>query len=223
MIDTAIFLCDVTGIMAEPWAEAGVRCFCVDVQHSIRRDRIVGNIHFVWGDVRTWRPPEDSRIIFAAAFTPCTHQAVSGSRDFERKGGYMLRDGLEMFEAAGQAMAWSGAPNMRENPVGVLSSIPHIGKPDHYFHPWEYAGWCEDDNYTKKTCIWAGNGFVMPPKRPAPWLGPPDDRIHKAAPSDDRADIRSATPRGFSRATFHANYRGAKIRTLPPCPVPLPT
>lgn len=36
-----ISLCDVTGVMAEPWAEAGYDCYCVDVQHSIRRDRTV--------------------------------------------------------------------------------------------------------------------------------------------------------------------------------------
>lgn len=195
--------------MARPWAEAGVECWCVDVQHSIRADRVEGNIHFVWGDVRTWAPPEGRRILFGAAFTPCTHVAGSGARDWRKKGGYMLRDALEMFEAARQVLAWSGAPYMLENSVGVLSSIPHIGKPGHYFDPSDYAGLCEEDNYTKKTCIWSGNGFVMPPPVPAPWLGAPDDRIHKATPGDDRANFRSATPMGFSRAVFMANHREA--------------
>jgi hypothetical protein len=36
-------------------------------------------------------------------------------------------------------------------------------------------------------------------------LGAPDDRIHKAPPGDDRANFRSATPRGFSRALYIAN------------------
>lgn len=205
MRDCAVFLCDVSGIMARPWAEAGVECWCVDIQHSIRRDRREGNINFVWGDVRTWAPPPGRRVIFGAAFTPCTHQSGSGARDFAKKGGYMLPDGLEMFEAGRQALRWSGAPYCCENPVGVLSSIPHIGKPDHYFHPHQFTGWCREDNYTKKTCLWTGNGFVMPPEHRDPMLGDPDDRIHKAPPTDDRADIRSATPLGFSRATFHAN------------------
>ena len=204
-IPAAIFLCDLTGNMARPWAEAGIRCYCVDVQHGIRRDRVDGNIHYVWGDVRTWRPPADVRPIFGAAFTPCTDVAVSGARDFERKGGYRLRDALEMFEAARQCFEWAGIPYMLENSVGIFSSIPHIGKPHFYFHPHEYAGWCEQDNYTKKTCVWAGNGFVMPPKCPAPWLGKPDDRILKATPSDDRGNVRSATPTGFARAVFEAN------------------
>jgi hypothetical protein len=218
LTEIAVFLCDLTGIAARPWAEAGVTCYCVDIQHSIRRDRVEGNIHFVWGDVRTWRPPTGSKVIFGAAFTPCTHVTVADARDFVKKGGYMLRDGLEMFEAGRQALSWSGAPNYSENPVGVLSSIPHIGKPDFYFDPSDYAGWCEDDNYTKKTCLWTGNGFVMPPKRPAPWLGEPDKRIWNAAPSDDRANIRSATPLGFSKAVFAANaplkYRQASLEEM---------
>jgi len=208
MSNAAIFLCDLTGNMARPWAEAGIECYCVDTQHSIRRDRADGLIHFVWGDARSWRPPDGVRPVFVAAFPPCTHVAGSGARDFEKKAPIMLRDALETFEACRQAAAWSGAPYMIENPVGVLSGIPHIGKPDHYFHPWEYAGWEPGDHYTKKTCLWTGNGFVMPPKRPALHLAdvPPDNRIHFASPSDDRADIRSATPMGFARAVFEANH-----------------
>jgi hypothetical protein len=33
----------------------------------------------------------------------------------------------------------------------------------------------------------------------------PSDRIHKCAPGPDRANIRSATPRGFAQAVFEAN------------------
>lgn len=212
MKEIAVFLCSLTGNAAEPWAEAGYECFCVDTAHSMRAPRTEGRIHYVWGDVRSWRPPEGTRVIFGAAFTPCTHVAGSGARDWPTKGGFMLRDALEMFEAARQALAWSGAPYFLENSTGFLSSVPHIGRPDHYFHPWEYAGLCHDDNYTKKTCIWGGNGFVMPAPCPAPELGPPDDRIHKAPPSEDRADFRSATPRGFMRAVFKANRPDAMAR-----------
>ena len=35
----------------------------------------------------------------------------------------------------------------------------------------------------------------------------PDDRIHKAPPGADRANFRSATPRGFARAVFEANHK----------------
>lgn len=201
-----ISLCDITGTMVRPWADAGFRCWCVDVQHSIRRDRTEGNINFVWGDARTWRPPVGARIVFVAAFPPCTHLAVSGARDFEKKGGQMLRDALEIFEACRQAAAWSGAPFCIENPVGVLSNIPHIGKPDIYFDPHEFAGYADDPDaeaYTKKTCLWIGNGFRIPERREVPpVLG---SMMHRLPPSDDRADLRSATPQGFARAVFHAN------------------
>lgn len=201
----AIFLCDYTGIMARHWAEAGFACYCVDIQHSIRRDRVEGNIHYVWGDVRTWCPPRGCWPIFVAAFPFCTHDAVSGARDFKRKGGMMLRDSLEVFEACRQAGAWSRAPYMLEHPVTMLSSIPHIGLPDYYFDPCDYGGYPggEGDTYTKKTCLWAGNGFVMPePRRIDPVEG---SRMHKLPPSEDRANLRSATPPGFSRAVFEAN------------------
>lgn len=204
-----VSLCDLTGNFVRPWAEAGYECYCVDIEHSIRRDREervgAGVIRYVWGDVRSWAPPSGRSVAFGAAWTPCTHVAGSGARDFVKKRSYMLRDALEMFEAGRQVLSWSGAPSFSENPVGVLSSVPHIGKPDFYFDPSDYAALCEDDNYTKKTCIWAYNGFQMPEKAPAPWLGEPDDRIHKAPPSDGRADFRSATPMGFSRAVFNAN------------------
>jgi hypothetical protein len=205
MIDAAVFLCDLTGNAAKPWAEAGIECFCVDTQHLIRKPRKEGNINFVWGDVRCWTVPAGYRPIFGAAFTPCTDVAGCGARDFARKGGYLLRDALEMFEAARQCFEWAHIPYMLENSVGFLSSVPHIGKPNHYFHPWEYAGWEARDNYTKKTCIWSGGGFVMPPIYPNRDLGKPDNRIHFASPGDERANFRSATPMGFARAVFHAN------------------
>jgi hypothetical protein len=202
-----ISLCDYSGSMVKPWADAGYECWCFDIQHSIRVPRQEGNIHYVWGDARTVRRPTDKDIAIVFAFPPCTHVASSGARDFATKGGQMLRDALETFEACRQAASWTGAPYMLENPVGVLSSIPHIGKPDFYFHPWEYTGYCADDNYTKKTGVWTGNGFIMPMRFIAEGLGKPDDRIHKAPPSDDRGDVRSVTPAGFARAVFHANHK----------------
>lgn len=203
----AVFLCDESGVMAEPWAAEGIECFCVDVEHSIRRDRKVGNINFVWGDCRSWRPPEGCRIIFGAAFPPCTHVAVSGARDFIKKGGVMLRDALDTFEACRQALAWSGAPYCVENPRGVLASIPHIGRPQHRFDPCDYAGYADDpasESYTKETCLWVGNGFVMPEARPEiPVLG---SKMHLLPPTADRASIRSKTPQGFARAVKIANF-----------------
>lgn len=209
MTPAMISLCDVSGVMAEPWAAAGYDCYCVDVQHSIRRDKVKeiggGRIHFVWGDARSWMPPEGVRPIFVAAFPPCTHVAGSGARDWKKKGQFMLTDALQLFTCCYAHAKWSGAPFMVENPRGALSN--HMGAPDHRFDPCDYAGYLEDplpEAYTKDTNLWVGNGFVMPePKRVVPILG---SKMHLLPPSDDRADERSQTPRGFAYATFKANH-----------------
>lgn len=100
----------------------------------------------------------------------------------------------------------SRAPWMLENPVSRLSSLWR--KPDHAFHPCDFAGYVEGlDAYTKKTCLWTGGGFVMPPTmRVEPSEG---SRMHLMPPSEDRANLRSATPEGFARAVFLANRSAA--------------
>ena len=204
--NAAIFLCDKTGNMAQPWAEAGFECWCVDIQHSIRRERVekagLGLIHFVWGDARTWCPPAgiQATLAFLAAFPPCTHVAVADARDFRIKGTAMLRDSLELFSACEHAARWSGVPYIIENPVGKFSD--HMGKPDFIFQPWEYG-----DLWTKKTCLWTGGGFVMP--RPIYDTQPEgvEPLIWKMSPGADRADKRSETPMGFARAVFAANSK----------------
>lgn len=211
VIDTAIFLCSRTGIIAQPWSDAGIPCICVDTSHSIRRaPRKEGLITYLWGDVRTWVPPKGVRPIFVGAFPPCTHVANSGARDFRLKRCMMLRDALETFEACRLAASWSGAPYFVEQPQTYLASIPHIGEADHVFDPYEYTSWHKGDNYTKRTCVWVGNGFVMPPSDIARGLGKPDDRIHKRAATrvGDVDSDRSDTPIGFARAVFAYNRPG---------------
>lgn len=193
--------------MAEPWAEAGIECFCVDLEHSIRRDRKVGLINFVWGDCRSWTPPCNRKIIFGGAFPPCTHTANSGARDFAKKRGMLMRDALETYESCRLALGWSGAPHFIEQPRGILSSIPHIGKPDFEFDPADYAYLADDPSteaYTKATCLRVGGGFVMPPKnRIDAILG---SKMHLLPPSADREAERSKTPQGFARAVFKSNH-----------------
>jgi hypothetical protein len=204
MPPVVVSLCDRTGNMGRPWAEAGWEVWCIDIQHSIRREREEacgrGKLRFVWGDVRTWSPPAElnGRISMVFAFPPCTHVAVSGARDFLTKGTAMLRDSLEMFAACEHAARWAGVPYMIENPVGKFSD--HMGKPNHTFQPWQYG-----DLWTKKTCLWIGNGFVMP--EPVHTVQPEGVRaaVWLMAPSEDRADKRSETPMGFARAVFQAN------------------
>lgn len=206
MSRVVLSLCDRTGVMVQPWLDAGYEAITVDLQDAGTRPP--ERMHYV-ADVRTWRYPllyGKPAIVFA--FPPCTHLAVSGARWFKGKGMGALIEALSIVDACREICESSGTPWMIENPVSTLAT--YWRKPDHTFHPWQYAGFELGDNYTKKTCLWTGNGFVMPPANVHPELTNPDDRIHKAPPSDERADFRSATPAGFARAVFQANAPEAR-------------
>jgi hypothetical protein len=198
----AIFLFSRTAVMAEPWAQAGVDCYCIDIQLPKGEERD-GHIIRVGADIHRWTPPLGREIVFAAAFPPCTHLAVSGARWFRGKGLWALADSIALFARAADICEATGAPYLIENPVSTISS--YWRKPDHSFHPWHFAAYAPEDNYTKQTCLWTGGGFVMPAARPDTSLGQPDNRIHFASPGDERADFRSVTPAGFARAVFEAN------------------
>ena len=202
-------LCDITGNFAKPWLDAGYECLLIDPQHQ--KTDLSGKIKTVsnvidsqesWAAIRQFF----DRIAFVAAFPPCTDLAVSGARWFEEK---RKRDPAFQFKA--MEVVWQcrdiaemlGVPYFIENPRSVISTFWR--SPDHTFHPFNYTFYWPEDNYTKLTCLWAGCGFIMPGRLELLSLPRPDDRIHKAAPSPDRANFRSATPRGFSRAVFLSN------------------
>lgn len=205
MNQTVISLCDRTGNMVQPWLDAGYQAITVDLQSPPdrphpRRSHLVSDVRRV-----TMFDFAGDHIAAIFAFPPCTNLAVSGARWFQSKGMGALIEALEIVEACRKLCEGSGAPYMIENPVSTLST--YWRKPDHIFHPWQYTAHEPADNYTKKTCLWTGNGFVMPPPHVEAGLGAPDDRIHKAPPSEERGNIRSATPMGFARAVFEANAR----------------
>jgi len=227
--------------MVKPWIEAGYDAILVDPQHAadtvIEGREFFGEPGKPgakrWGNVRTLPfvidAPETYAAIRAAmlthnvvmvcGFPPCTDLAVSGAKHFVRKatdkkwehykGKHFQAQATRVVEQCHVIGQLTGAPWIVENPVSVLASIWR--KPDHYFHPYEYTAYEREDNYTKKTSIWCGGGFVMPAPAtlPADELGEPDDRIHKASPGPERENFRSATPMGFARAVFAANRRPA--------------
>lgn len=198
-------LFDKSGVMVKPWLEAGYACTIVDIQHE-PGEVVNDGLTTVGADLSVWLPPlDDYEIVFA--FPPCTHLANSGARWFKDKGLGKLIEGLQLVEAARRICEWAGAPYLIENPVGQLST--YWRKPDHTFDPCDYGGYLPNggDRYTKKTCLWVGNGFVMPQKRPVETEG--NNPIHWAAPGPDRANVRSQTPEGFARAVFSANARAA--------------
>lgn len=83
---TIICLCDITGVMAEPWVEAGYRAVLVDPQHP--ETSIDGPVERISATILEAMPrlsqiirSEDAVIVIG--FPPCTDVAVSGSRWFE--------------------------------------------------------------------------------------------------------------------------------------------
>lgn len=197
-----ISLFDLTGVMVRPWAEAGYLCYCVDRQHPPGESH-TGNVIRVGADVREWLPPY-AKVAILFAFPPCTHVAVSGARWFRDKGLGRLIESLACFDAAVRLAEWTRAPYLIENPVSTVST--YWRPPDHTFDPCDYGGYLDPpgDAYTKKTCLWTGNGFRMPiPNRVEP---EPGSRTLRFSPGPDRANLRSVTPAGFAQAVFVANH-----------------
>jgi hypothetical protein len=214
MRGTVLSLCDRTGNMVKPWVDAGYGAITVDTQpganlRNVPRTHWQKDVRELVGKIG-WNPC----VVFA--FPPCTHFAVSGARWFKGKGLDVLIEALEIVNACRKICEASGAPWMLENPVGTLSTITesYWQAPSHSFNPNDYG-----DPYTKKTLLWTGCGFVMPPiVKPGDLLSPPTwveptegSKMHLLPPSADRADLRSETPMGFARAVFQANAPHLKV------------
>lgn len=228
MTKRAIFLYDYTGIMAQPWLDAGYECWLFDGQHpeGITRE---GNLVKVgmWFDA--YKTTEHTRQIveivgdahIVIGFPECTDLAVSGAAHFVRKKLENIAFQAEATELARLVMYVGenlGCKWMVENPVSVLSTLWR--KPDFSFNPYEYGGYLPPndvhpiypkyikprDAYPKKTCIWSGKGFVQPRKRPVKVeSGYSEQHLKLGGKSLKTKNIRSATPRGFAKAVFEAN------------------
>jgi len=212
-MNLVVSLFDKTGRMVEPWVENGRMALIVDIQHPCGLRQQSEHVWTLGCDLRSGFTipdglPDYDRVEFTAAFPPCDHLAVSGARWFKGKGLRALALSIDLFATAAEACELLGAPYQIENPVSTIST--YWRAPDHTFHPWQYAGHEPADNYTKKTCLWTGHGFAMPDTCEDLFAGAPDDRIHKMPPSKDRADLRSATPRGWAKAVFLANREEAR-------------
>ena len=201
MSELALFLCEKSTVMVQPWAEAGYLCYCVDIQHEPGEHRD-GNIIRVGADLNYWYPPR-GKFVFGAAFPPCTHLSGSGARWWKQKGLPILGPALDLFTRSVLILDSLDCPYLVENPYGALST--HYRKPDYKFDPADYGGYLDPpgDAYTKITHLWTGGGFVMPFKKPVePTEG---SKMHRLSPSKDRANKRSVTPEGFARAVSEAN------------------
>jgi hypothetical protein len=208
-------LFDRTGAMVRPWLEAGHAATIVDIQHAegIGHDGALSRVGLDVLDpnamqlLRLYLSQAHRKPDVVFAFPPCTHLASSGARWWKSKGPEALAEAMFMVGFARHVIKTLVGEKhgcwMLENPVGRLSS--HWRRPDHSFNPCDYGGYLSPpgDAYTKRTCLWAGGGFVMPVPRPTPPLD--GSRMHRLPPGPERQNLRSATPEGFARAVFEAN------------------
>lgn len=231
--------------MVEPWRDAGYECICVDIQHP-KEGREANGISYINLDLShdsdAWETlvlSLQGQEVFIMGFPPCTHLAASGAMHWKRK---LLNDPEIQEKAAECARKIEKlanklkAPFMVENPRGALSRLWR--RQNYEFDPCDYGGYLPptphplypdhipaQDAYRKRTCIWSGNGFVMPPTRrvePEFFLYRDSDGTIKklskpvaklGGDSLKTKNIRSATPRGFALAVYYAN--GLKKEGIP--------
>lgn len=131
---------------------------------------------------------------------PCTEFAGSGARWWAEKPDRLLADATETVrEFLALVELYKPTWWALENPVGRLArEVPELGAHRYTWQPWEFG-----DAETKRTCMWGEH------VRPQPTVTcKPDQvtaRVHRMAPSPDRARLRSITPAGFARAFFESN------------------
>lgn len=120
------------------------------------------------------------------AHPPCTHLAVSGARWFKEK----KQEQIKALQFVNALMnAW--IPKICiENPISIISS--KIRKPDQIIQPWQFG-----HGETKATCLWLKN---LPKLLPTNIVDGREARIHKMAPSPNRAKERSITYQGIADA-----------------------
>ena len=223
-------LFDGSGYMGYQAAIDGHQVYCFnadDADHGPYNKAKVQheNIHYIniWID-KDFDPckmgvPEPD-IIYA--FPPCTDIAVSGAAHFARKkisDPHFQERAIETARIAEFLGDKYGVTYMVENPVSVLAT--KWRKPDYTFHPYEFGGYLPEDDkhpafpqyikprdaYPKKTCLWVGNGFVFPKKKPVDVNSGYSDQHKKLGGKSQKTKvIRSLTPRGMALAIHEANH-----------------
>ena len=239
-----VSLYDYSGEALKAWARAGYRCYAYDIQHA--GDELRGGIHFRHADLykmATMRGivrRHKGKVAFVSAFPPCTDLAASGAAWWaakaRRDSSFQTRAARHARRCAWAAEAMGTHRYYVENPVGALARLWR--PPDARFDPCEYGGYLPRgdthpkfprhipprDAYQKKTCLWVGRDFTLPPTRP---VAPRSVRCTRSRSRSSRAstsryspqaaklggrsprtkEIRSATPRGWALAVFRANSR----------------
>lgn len=165
-----VSLFDLTGAALKPWYDAGYQVLQIDLQLPEGLNEISRNWYCYGGNctlaieiIERVKAIHGAEVVFISCFPPCTDLAVSGSRWFASKRTKNPRfqiDAMGLVLMSRDVIEYYDVPGYIENPVSVISSMWR--KPDYKFHPWHFTGYCIENNYTKKTCLWTSPKFKMP-------------------------------------------------------------
>ena len=227
---------DVTGEAVKPWARAGYKCVCFDIQNNNTLEtfpsggeikRVFADLHNpdFWIEIMTYENKNKVEMVFG--FPVCTDLSTAGARWWASKRAINPRFQDEATTHARQIAEFAeyvGAPYIVENPVGALSKLWR--KPNFYFHPYEFGGYIpkgeekhpefpeyieNSDRYFKRTGIWSNASFTKPMTRSVTPIPRDKNGMSKqfaklGGKSEKTKNIRSATPRGFALAIFENHH-----------------
>lgn len=177
-----IALCEESGAVSQAFRNVGIECWSCDILPTsgdaafhIQADAISVAYGYDWD--------------FAIMFPPCTNTAVSGARHFAAK----RADGRQQRSLGFIKALWNAPIGIKalEQPVSV-SHLAIGRKADQVIQPWQFG-----HGETKATCLWLHN---LPKLRPTHIVEGREPRVHRMAPSPDRAKLRSKTYAGIAAA-----------------------
>lgn len=173
--------CERSRVVASAFEARGHKVLSCDLEPARR-----GGAHYLGDVFDVIDYPWDLAIFHP----PCTHTAVSGAKHFAEK----WNDGRQAFGISFILALVRRSEHIPrvviEQPVSILSS--HWRKPDQIIQPWQFG-----HGETKTTCLWLKG---LPALTPTQIVEGREARIHRMAPSDDRAEKRSETYAGIAEA-----------------------
>lgn len=186
---TVISLFDASGVLAQPWVDAGYNVVTYDLQTG-------GDIsQFDAENLLEQHGNDDVWAILAQP--PCTDFASSGAQWWREKdadgrtaaSNKLVRQTLRTIELF-RPPVW-----VMENPVGRIRKQNKLPAPLLKFDPWHFG-----DNYTKRTELYGNfcNDLPLAPVEPTD-----GSKMHRLSSSAKYE--RSLTPEGFAYALFIAN------------------
>ncbi|KWT70839.1 MULTISPECIES: DNA cytosine methyltransferase [unclassified Variovorax] len=186
---TVISLFDASGVLAQPWVDAGYNVITYDLQTG-------GDIsQFDAENLLEQHGNDDVWAILAQP--PCTDFASSGAQWWKEKDEdgrteasiELVRQTLRTIELF-RPPVW-----VMENPVGRIREQNKLPAPLLKFDPWHFG-----DSYTKRTELYGNFNNELPLAPVEPIEGSKMHRLSSSAKFE-----RSLTPEGFAYAFFMAN------------------